>query len=244
MGNALERSTRTSMWREKYISGEYLRQNPTWHLEESAWKARHIYRSMLRNNVVPHTVCEVGCGAGEVLRQLQMRMDEVCLFCGYDISPQAIELAQGKANEKLHFELADIREADTPFFDLLLVLDVIEHLEDYYGFLRDIRPKSQYKMFHIPLDLSAQTVLRPRGLLKVREAYWHLHYFTKEIALEVLKDAGYDLLDYCYTARAIEEPTQEVVRNVLKLPRKLLFSIHNDFAAHLLGGWSLLILAS
>ena len=231
------------MWRERYTSGEYLRQNPSLHVEESEWKAKHIYRSMLRNGVAPHTVGEVGCGAGEVLRQLQMRMDEACLFWGYDISPQAIELARSRENEKLHFELADIREEDTPFFDLLLVLDVIEHLEDYYSFLRDIRPKSQYKMFHIPLDLSVQTVLRRRGLLKVREEYWHLHYFTKEIALEVLRDAGYEVLDYGYTARAIEEPTREVVRNLMKVPRKLLFTVHQDFAAHLLGGWSLLVLA-
>jgi hypothetical protein len=165
------------------------------------------------------------------------------VFCGYDISPQAIELARSRENEKLHFELADIREEETPFFDLLLILDVIEHLEDYYSFLRDMKEKSRYKMFHIPLDLSAQTILRRRGLLKVREAYWHLHYFTKELALEVLKDTGYEVLDHCYTARAIEEPTREVIRNVMKVPRKLLFSIHNDFAARLLGGWSLLVLA-
>ena len=120
---------------------------------------------------------------------------------------------------------------------------MIEHLEDYYGFLRDIRPKAQYKLLHIPLDLSAQTVLRQRGLLKVREAYWHLHYFTKEIALEVLRDLGYQVIDYHYTARAIEEPTQEVVRNLMKVPRKILFAVHQDFAARLLGGWSLLVLA-
>jgi hypothetical protein len=109
--------------------------------------------------------------------------------------------------------------------------------------LREIKPKSQYKMLHIPLDLSVQTVLRPRGLLGVREAYGHLHYFTKETALQALKDADFEILDYCYTSRAIEQPTHELRRNLLKLPRKLLFAMHQDFAAHLLGGWSLLVLA-
>jgi SAM-dependent methyltransferase len=232
------------MWKERYTAGDYLQKNPTWHVEESEWKAKHIYQSMIRNDIRPQTICEVGCGAGEVLRQLQMRLDEECLFQGYDISPQAIGLAQERQNERLNFELADMREVDTPFFDLLLVLDVVEHLEDYYSFLRDIKQKSHYKMFHIPLDLSVQTVIRRRGLLKVREAYWHLHYFTKELALEVLKDTGYQVLDYCYTPRAIEEPTREVVRNLMKVPRKLLFEIHRDFAAHLLGGWSLLVLTT
>lgn len=224
------------------MSGEYLHLNPTWHLEESPWKAKQVYQMLKRNSIAPETVCEVGCGVGEVLRQLQMRMSEKCLFWGYDISPQALELAKGRANDSLRFILADIQQENTRLFDLILILDVIEHLENYQGFLREVRPKGQYKMFHIPLDLSAQTILRSRGLIKVRKTYGHLQYFTKETALQTLQDIGYDILDYCYTARAIEEPTHEVRRKLLKLPRKLLFSIHNDFAAHLLGGWSLLVL--
>jgi ubiquinone/menaquinone biosynthesis C-methylase UbiE len=231
------------MSEERYTSGEYLQFNPTWHVEESPWKAKHVYRMLERNGIAPETVCEVGCGAGEVLRQLQMRMVESCMFWGYDISPQALALAESRANDRLQFIFADIRREDTQVFDLILVLDVIEHLDDYLSFLKEIRPKGQYKVFHIPLDLSVQTVLRSRGLLKVREAYGHLHYFTKETALLTLQEAGYDILDYRYTARAIEEPTHEIKRKLLKLPRKLLFSIHNDLAAHLLGGWSLLVLA-
>ncbi len=226
----------------RYTSGDYLQHNPTWHVEESQWKAKQVYQIVTRNHIASQTVCEVGCGAGEVLRQLQMRLADTSLFWGYDISPQAFEMARGRANERLQFVLADFRQENTRNFDLILVLDVIEHLEDYFSFLREIQPKGQYKLFHIPLDLSAQTVLRRRGLLKVREAYGHLHYFTKEIALRVLTDAGYEIVDYTYTARTIEQPTREVKLKLLKVPRKLLFSLHNDFATHLLGGWSLLIL--
>jgi len=38
--------------------------------------------------------------------------------------------------------LADISQEKDTFFDLLLVLDVIEHVEDAFGFLNGIRPKS------------------------------------------------------------------------------------------------------
>jgi 2-polyprenyl-3-methyl-5-hydroxy-6-metoxy-1,4-benzoquinol methylase len=34
------------------------------------------------------------------------------------------------------------------FFDLILILDVIEHVEDYFSFLRDLKSKSQYKLIH------------------------------------------------------------------------------------------------
>jgi hypothetical protein len=32
-------------------------------------------------------------------------------------------------------------------FDLMLVLDVVEHIEDYFGFLAAIRSKSDFKIF-------------------------------------------------------------------------------------------------
>jgi len=182
-----------------YEEGEYLRRNPGWHVGESAWKARQILLMLDRNRVTPKSVCDVGCGAGEVLRQLQQHLDADCILWGYDISPQAFELSATRANETLHLRLADIREERDEFFDLILVLDVFEHLENYFSFLRDLKPRSGHKIFHIPLDLSVQTVLRRYGLLKRRDLYGHLHYFTKDTALRTLEDVGYEVLDHCYT---------------------------------------------
>jgi cyclopropane fatty-acyl-phospholipid synthase-like methyltransferase len=231
------------MEQQLYTSGEYLKRNPKWHVEESLWKAQHILRITRQNHIFPKTVCEVGCGAGEVLKQLQNHLDGSCRFWGYDVSPDAFELCRSRMNERLHFKLADILQENTVKYDLILVLDVIEHLEDYFGFLRGLKTRADYKVFHIPLDLSVQTILRRSGLLKVRDWYGHIHYFTKELALRVLSDLDYEVVDYCYTARAIEQPTHEVTRNLLKFPRRLLFGIHKDLAARILGGWSLLVLA-
>jgi SAM-dependent methyltransferase len=195
-----------------------------------------------KNSLKPKTVCEVGCGAGEVLKLLQEKMDNACNFCGYEISPQALEICKSKANERLQFKLADISQEEGAFFDMILVLDVIEHVEDYYGFLKGIRPKSDLKIFHFPLDLSVQAVLRKRGLLTRRELYGHIQYFTKETALETLKDVGYELLDYFYTPRCIELAKQ-MIQKIAILPRKVCFAIHPDLAVRILGGYSLLVLA-
>ena len=56
------------------------------------------------------------------------------------------KLAKSRANEKLQFRLADFLEEDSNF-DLILVLDVIEHLEDYFRFLRRLTARSHYKIF-------------------------------------------------------------------------------------------------
>ena len=226
-----------------YTSGDYREKNPLWHVEESPWKARQIHRMLARHRIAPRTICEVGCGAGEVLRQLQAAMDPDCLFWGYDISPQAIELCRSRTNERLHFELKDATREIGLHFDLVLLLDVIEHLEDYFTFLRAVKPMGHHAVFHIPLDLSAQTVARRAGLINTRTAYGHLHYFTKETALQTLVEAGYQVIDHCYTARAIDLPSRVASRKLLKIPRRSLFALHQDLTVRLLGGYSLLVLA-
>jgi SAM-dependent methyltransferase len=223
-----------------YLDGKYLLKNPQWHVEESPWKAKQVLRMLRQNDLAPKSICDVGCGAGEVLSQLQKSLDRDCIFRGYDISPQALGLAGSRANENLQFILGEVR-SENVFFDLILALDVIEHLEDYWSFLRHLKLKSRYKVFHIPLDLSVQTVFRQNALLKRRNLYAHLHYFTKETALRTLLDAGYEVLDYFYTPRSIELGS-EFGEKLLKLPRRLCFAIHRDFAARLLGGFSLLVL--
>lgn len=225
-----------------YRDGEYLKKNPSWHVEESPWKAQQIIRMVRQNNLQPRTICEAGCGAGEVLKQLHDSLHGECQFWGYEISPQAFEMCRIRAKERLHFKLADMRQEENEFFDLLLVLDVIEHLEDYFSFLRDIRPRSTYKIFHIPLDLCVQTVLRGSGILKRRDLYAHIHYFTKETALRTLEDVGYEVLDHFYTPRMIDLPIDRL-QKILRFPRKICFALHPDLTVRVLGGFSLLVLA-
>jgi cyclopropane fatty-acyl-phospholipid synthase-like methyltransferase len=229
-------------FQDLYTSGAYAAKHPSWHVEESPWKAKEILRLMRRHRLAPRTVCEVGCGAGEVLKQLQEKMDSACFFVGYEISPHAFELCQTRANERLQFKLADITKGSDGGFDLLLVLDVIEHLEDYFSFLRALKQKSTYKVFHIPLDISVQAVLRPYGLIKRREEHAHIHYFTKETALHTLSDIAYEVIDYRYAPRS-NEIGPERIQRLLRWPRSLWFAIHKDTAQRILGGYSLFVLA-
>lgn len=224
-----------------YVSGKYLKKNPDWHIEEAPWKVKQIVKMLAKHNLKPERIGEIGCGAGEVLRQLQAVLGGNCTFEGFDVSPQAIKLCQLRANDRLQFRLGDGSDLPQFSFDVALVLDVIEHLEDYFSFLRQIKNKGRLTLFHIPLDVSVQTVLRSYGLLKRRDLYYHLHYFTEDTALRTLQDVGYEILDHAFTPRNLDMPAN-VMHWLLKLPRKLFFAINKNLAVRVLGGYSLLVL--
>ena len=231
------------MSEKMYTTSEYLEKNPTWHVEDSLWKTKQILNIIERNKLQPSSICEVGCGAGEILNQMYLQMSDKVSFVGYEISHQAFELCQQRKKDRLQFHLKNSFQDNNVFFDIVLAIDVIEHVEDYFGFLRNIREKGQYKIFHIPLDISVQTVLRSSPILKGRQSVGHIHYFTKETALATLADIGYEILDYFYTAGSIDLPAKSFKSLLVKLPRKILYKLNKDMTARVLGGYSLIVLA-
>ncbi len=241
-----------------YASGEYLKANPGWHTEISPWKVDNILRMMAKHGLRPGTVCEVGCGAGEILRLLQQNLGNDCELWGYDIAPQAIALSQARANERLHFHLADFQQEPARHFDMVLVIDVMHHIEDYFSYFRTIHPRGDHFLFQLPLNIALPTVLSGK-LVQNRKLYGQLHAFDKETALQAIRDMGYEVLDYLYTSDQIAIFPRNGLRAglhrhpgrwpgickraLMKMARSLLFRINQDLAARLLGGWRLLILA-
>jgi len=225
-----------------YTDGQYLAQNPTWHVEDSTLKAQQILAMIRRHGLTPQTICEVGSGAGEILVQLQNHLPESCRFSGYDISPHAHAIALPRSNDCLEFHLGDLTNDPESHFDLILLIDVIEHLEDYYGFLRRLKPFSAYKILHVPLDLSAYTVLRGHPILDQRESVGHIHYFTKDTALAALRDTGYEIVDSFYTSGVHLLRGKPFRQKLLAILRETLYKFVPDFAVRLLGGRSLLVL--
>lgn len=221
-------------------NSEYLQNNPTWHTEDSPWKAKHILKMLGRNPIDVKSVVEVGCGAGEILNQLYSAMPGDVNFTGYDISGDAINFAKQREKERLKFKHENFLHIEESC-DLLLLIDVFEHVDDYLGFLRTCKTKAKYTLFHIPLDISVQAVWRNK-LISERKTVGHLHYFTKETALATLADSGYEIVDLFFTAATLDLPRHTFLSKLAVFPRKLMFKINKDFAAKLLGGFSLLIL--
>jgi SAM-dependent methyltransferase len=224
-----------------YTDGSYLaKTGGTWHLEDSLFKAKCVASMLARHDEIkPNTICEIGCGAGGILAELQKMLPQHIAFTGYDISPQAHALSAQFSSPRCQFILGEAF-ADASKYDLVLVMDVIEHIEDYFSFLRHTREKGDWKLYHIPLDVYVLGTLRG-------DNHWdtvgHLHLFTIETALRALQHSGHRVVDWVFTDRAISIPNQTLRGRIANLIRIPLSKFSTKLTSRILGGYSMLVLA-
>ena len=227
----------------KKSNSEYLKENPSWHVEDSPWKATQILKIIDQNSLVPKTIVEIGCGAGEILNQLYKRMNEKNIhFYGYEISPDAFELCKERTAERLEFFQQDLLQTDNKY-DLLLMIDVFEHVDDYIGFITKAAGIAEFKIYHIPLDMSILSIFTnyPIG---ARKKVGHLHYFMKDTALATLQDAGEEVLDWFYTAGVMElyKKDMNFSGRIINGFRRFLYWLKPDWGVKAFGGFSILAL--
>jgi 2-polyprenyl-3-methyl-5-hydroxy-6-metoxy-1,4-benzoquinol methylase len=225
----------------RYLNGEYLAENPDWHEDDSPWKAGHIGTILDRNGVVPKNICEVGCGTGGVVEALADRYT-TSEVVGYEISPQAYERCLMRSKPNLGFVCGSPFESDK-HFDVLMAIDVIEHVENPFEFVRSMRRMSNYQVFHIPLDMNALATARGWVIMDARHKIGHLHYFTRDTALSLLEECGLTVVDSFYTPWAIDQSYKTWKKRLAAWPRRIAFGLSPHATVRAIGGWSLMVLA-
>jgi SAM-dependent methyltransferase len=219
-----------------YIDGDYKTKHPNWHREDSEDKATVIIEAMTKAGIAPQSVMEIGCGAGGILDALHQKMADSVTFKGFEISPQAFEFCQGLQKDRLDFSNEDVLLSEPAGqFDVVLCIDVFEHVENYIDFIRKLKQLGEYKIFRIPLDLSARSVLR-NNYWGSREKYGHIHYFTKELILQVLVDLDYSIVNVFFDPIPLQQIPESPKAYLLYLLNRLAYKISPDFAARALGG--------
>ena len=184
------------------------------------------YHSNIRHDILPlvekkpgQRVLEIGCGTGNTLAFLKengfasyvagMEKEKECFG---SINPAVDEMIEG-----------DAEALEIPFegkFDVILLLDVLEHLYDPFDLLKKIRlllAPSGYIVISIP-NIRNYAVLK-RLILKGRWDYKdsgvldrsHIRFFTRRSFMNALEQEGInmDLLDY--------RPNMENYGKVLKV---------------------------
>jgi SAM-dependent methyltransferase len=227
---------------KRYLSSDYLKKNPSWDVDDSPWKAIQVMQILSDNSIQPRSIVEVGCGAGGVLASLRAKHPSVSMV-GYDIAPAASSFWPQHVSMNIDFHVGDFLELNRLKHNVVLLLDVVEHLTDPFSFLTKLREHGELFIFHIPLDLSSFSVLRETPLLHVRDKVGHIHYFTKGLALALLRECGYQIIDWRYTNAYRSAPRLGWRALIASIPRTLLYKLNKDIGVRLLGGETLLVLA-
>lgn len=228
--------------RSRYTSEAYLNANPSWDVEDSPWKVEQVVRMIQRHHLAPSSMAEIGCGAGAILAGLRANFPDAALY-GFDIAPGAAGFWGRYASARIEFTLGDFFEHSHRQYDVLLVLDVIEHLANPFDFLVRLSGHAKHHIFHIPLDLSAVSVLREAPLLRVRKKVGHIHYYTKGLALTMLEESGYQVVDSFYTGAGFTAPQRGWLARMASLPRRMVHAMSKDAGVRLFGGETLMVLA-
>jgi SAM-dependent methyltransferase len=228
---------------DRYLGSEYLQKNPTWDVEDSPWKAGKVRDVLAANHVHPASIVDVGCGAGLVLVELKRAYPQARLS-GFDIAPDAERFWASPRASGIALTVGDFTSASMERQDVLLALDVLEHLQDPYAFLARLKGRATHYVFHFPLDLSAFSVLREKPLLHVHQKVGHVHYFTRGLALALLSDCGYRVVDARYTGAAFNVPQRGWTTRLAHVPRRIAFALNRDWGARLFGGETLMVLAT
>jgi len=109
-----------------------------WRVEQGHWwfqARRHIVRALIRRNIDrPHDrrlrVCELGCGTGGNLAALAQEHDVV----GVECSPHALAYARRRLGDRVHHgSLPNKIDLPPQSFDVVILTDVLEHIEDDHG---------------------------------------------------------------------------------------------------------------
>ena len=98
-------------FQDLYTSGAYAARHPSWHVEESPWKAKEILRLMRRHRLAPRTVCEVGYGAADFGRLQSVRLSKVT--CSGSAQPGSTGAGPGCLTASLEPALPGLHDAHT-----------------------------------------------------------------------------------------------------------------------------------
>lgn len=133
------------------------------------------------------TVLEIGCGGCVMLSKLQTIGYKVT---GIDSSPFAFNEGQKKGIHVIQdfFPSESLRDK----FDLIFHVDVLEHVDDYVGFLKsqyDQLTDDGFLVVNVP-DASESIELGDFSLAM----HQHLNYFSTDSLTSVLESSGFEVL--------------------------------------------------
>jgi len=184
------------------------------------------YYNLIRKEILQllpldsNVVMEVGCGAGETLNWLK-KTGKCSKTIGIEYNPDIAEAA--KENVDIIMS-GDVEQIDPNIaegsVDLLLCLDVLEHLRDPWttlkklskyvrngGFVIASIPNVRHKSVLLPLLFNSKWEYTTAGHLDIT----HLRFFVRETAISLVEGAGFSV--DCVTETGLGKSRKSIMIN-------------------------------
>ena len=235
---------------DRYLSGDYIKKNQSYHIEDSQFKWKNflnILKSSHFNFKNIESIVEIGCGSGQILVEANKSnfFNSESVFKGYDINPDAIDLAK-KNSLKISFFNQDFINLENQKGDLIIAADVFEHVQDKYNFLTKLKDKGNFFLFNIPLEISLLSMIRKKNIFKYSfDNVGHLHFYTKRTALLTLENSGFKILNFNLVNNRFEEfrNKKKLLSLLINIPQYVTEKLSLNLACSIFGGYSLVVLA-
>jgi SAM-dependent methyltransferase len=162
--------------------------------QASQWKWGHL-RPLISRHLTPRSVLEFGCGSGEMLALARSSFPGAKLY-GIDLAERMIEMARQRLGDATLMRGSDELLRDwRPPVDLVLAIDILEHLEDPVRVASALGKAGRFVALWIPIE---RRVIR-LGIAKQKSGIEHLsghiHFWTLDESRRLLRAAGLRILD-------------------------------------------------
>lgn len=175
-----------------YSDGTYTKLNPTLHAEDSVYKMSYVIKLLekVEWNRSGVKILDIGGGAGELGKL-------VCDWFaanGYTVFMSALDVAEEMINVQKNNNpcikktyVGDIEKLGEEQFDLVLMIDVIEHIEDCEQFADRLNNYATYIIYNIPTEINLIDTLRDIAMCKryyplQTKSLGHVHFFSANSA--------------------------------------------------------------
>jgi hypothetical protein len=197
----------------RYMAGEYKALHPSWHAEDAPLKARDLHgpiRAVISQMTAEkHTstlrIADVGAGVGLVLveltKMIQTHWPNVRVIpVAFEISREAATVAKTK-NPSLEVHQKLLSHTDGPF-DVAMLVDVLEHVENPWDLLRTARSTAEYLVVRQPL-LGNYPRFRHDNYGDQRTHWGHIGYFSYRSFLDMAAACGWQAIHVGRPARTL-----------------------------------------
>lgn len=203
------------------------------------WKAGEMLK-LVSKDINFRSILEIGCAEGVVLNEISKQL-KIERAVGVDLSENFTKFGK-KMYPNIKFINDDFRDVDFKEneFDIVVLSDIIEHIQEYEELLHKVKRIGRYIIFKIPIERCIYAyLLRPK--IGKDHPSGHLHQFSIKDCFEMLKKFNFRIITYSYDIAPFDLKFRHIKNpglhyRVVIFLQRVIYKIPKDIRMGILGG--------